>query len=186
MKLLSFPHAAYKVTKSNAVLFNAVPSSSPITLTGSAPTIPYRCRVKVLASGTHADCSGSVIVGSDTLSFTTSGQTKICTTNITASTLPIVSYTGIDCLVLIECLDTGGQEIKTETATSIQIRYEPTTKNYQGPDGQWTQSQSYAMVVDSTISVGSVIRYNTIDYQVKQVEAFSWLDGTEIYRILYF
>jgi hypothetical protein len=57
---------------------------------------------------------------------------------------------------------------------------------YQNAVGAWTQSQAYAMVVGSTIGLNSTIRYNSTDYTTKQVEAFNWLDGTELYRILYF
>jgi hypothetical protein len=47
-------------------------------------------------------------------------------------------------------------------------------------------SAAYAMIVNSTVNIGDIIRYNSIDYLVKQIEVYNWLDGTEIYRVLYF
>ncbi len=184
MDLLSFPHSASLVTKANKELYDAVPASSPITLTGTAPATSFRCRATVTSTAGHTDCAGSLTIGTETLTFSASGQKK--TTTVSLSSLPVVSYVGLDCQITIECITVSGADIQTETLTSVQIRYEPTSKMFMSPEGSWTQSSSYAMIVNSTVNVGSTIRYNSTDYTVKQVEAFPWIDGTEVYRILYF
>jgi phage gp37-like protein len=83
-------------------------------------------------------------------------------------------------------IDTGGADVMTETLTALKIRFEPTSKTYMNTIGAWTQSQAYAMVINSTIKINDVIRYNSTDYPVKQIEAFNLLNGNELYRILYF
>jgi len=83
-------------------------------------------------------------------------------------------------------IDTGGADVVAETLTAIKIRFEPTSKMYMNASGAWTQSQAYCMVVNSTIKISDAIRYNSTNYPVKQIEALNWLDGTELYRILYF
>lgn len=183
MKLLSFPHDAYLVTYDNHILYSGTPTASPITLTGSAPSTAFRCRVKITSVTGHTDCVGSITIGSETIDFTAAG-TK--TTTVSISALPTVTYSGLDCHILIEAISTGGQVIRDETETAIKIRFEPTSKAFQDAQGAWTQSQAYAMVVNNTITHDDIIRYNSVDYKVKQIEAFNWLDGTEIYRILYF
>ena len=184
MDLLNFPHSAYLVTSATKELYDAVPASSPITLTGTAPTGQFKCRCKVSASGTHNDMVGHLYINAEDLNFTSGVTTKQSTTLLTS--IPLVTYSGLDCSVLIECLDSGGAPIMAETLTAIKIRFEPTSKMYMSTAGAWTQSQAYAMVVNSTIGINSKIRYSSIDYTVKQVEALNWLDGTELYRILYF
>ena len=183
MKLLSFPHSASLITKSNHVLYDGL-SAATLTLTGTPPTVAFRCRITLSSVAGHTDCAGSVTVGSETPFTFLAAGTKQTTVNLTA--LPVITTTVLDCHIKIEAIDGGGQDIKDETLTSIMIRFEPTSKMYQNSAGAWTQSQAYAMVVGSTIGLNSIIRYNSIDYTTRQIEAFNWLDGTELYRILYF
>jgi len=42
------------------------------------------------------------------------------------------------------------------------------------------------MVQNSTIDLSDKIRINSTDYSPKRIEPQYWLDGTEMYRIVYF
>lgn len=182
MRLLDFPHSASLVSTKPHVLYDGL-SAPSLTLTGSLPAVPFRCKVTIRTKPDHSDVAGSVTIGSETLTFTAAG-TKTTTTIL--STLPAVTTSGLDCNVLITAIDTSGQPIMDETLTTLKIRFEPTSKMYQNVAGEWTQSTAYCMVVSTTPGINSVIRYNSTDYVTRQVEAFNWLDGTEVYRILYF
>ena len=182
MKLLSFPHDAYLVTKAAVSLFDGTLTASPTI--GSWPTgITGRCKVIISSVTGHTDCVGSITIGSETLTFTQAG-TKQTTANLTAK--PTVTSSGLDCHCHITVIDSGGADVMAETLTALKIRFEPTSKMFMNTTGTWTQSQAYAMVVNSTIKINDIIRYNSTDYPVKQIEAFNWLDGNELYRILYF
>ena len=186
MKLLQFQEDAYIVTTTNHEIYEGIPTSSPISSSaiGSPPTVAYRCRVKVTASGTHTDCAGNLTIGSDTLTFSATGQIKICTTIITASTKPAISFTGLDCNILIECLDVGGAEIKTETATATKIQFENTSSGFYNSEGKWTvYSGSYAMCKDAA-TVGSILRYNSLDHTIEKVDVERYFNKI-IYYIFY-
>lgn len=182
MDLLSFPHSAYSVAKAPVSLFDGTLTASPTISTWPAG-ITGRCKVTISSAVGHTDCVGSMTIGSETLTFAQAG-TKQTTVNLT--TKPTVTSSGLDCHCHITVIDTGGVDVMAETLTAIKIRFEPTSKMYMSPSGNWTQSQAYAMVVNSTIGVGYTIRYNSTDYPVKQIEALNLLDGNELYRILYF
>lgn len=182
MKLLSFPHTAYLVEKSNHVLYDGL-AAATLTLAGSLPAVAFRVAVTLSSVTGHTDVAGSVVVGSETLTFTAAGKK---TTTTALSALPVVTTSSLDCNILIEAITTGGAPVLAETLTTLKIRFEPTTKAFVNAVGTWTQSYAYCMVVNSTIQIGDVIRYNSVDYPVRQIEAFNWLDGTEVYRILYF
>ena len=186
MKLLSFPHDAYLVTKTAVSLFDGTLTASPTI--GSWPTgITGRCKVIISSVTGHTDCVGSITIGSETLTFPaglTPPITKQTTVSLTAK--PTVSSTGLDCHCHITVIDTGGADVMVETLTALKIRFEPTSKMFMNTTGSWTQSQAYAMVVNSTIKINDIIRYNSTSYPVRQIEAFNWLNGNELYRILYF
>ena len=178
---------AYIVTESIVELYDAVPSASPITLTGTPPTVNYRCRVTVTSTTGHTDCSGSVTIGSNpALDFSASGQKKVTTTTITASTKPTITYANLDCQITIECLDVGGSPIYAETTTAIKVRHEPELVTVRNPEGNWTTYNGYVMVTNSTIDLSDKIRINSTDYSPKRIEPQYWHDGTETYRIVYF
>ena len=182
MKLLSFPHDAYLVTKAAVSLFDGTLTASPTI--GSWPTgITGRCKVIISSVTGHTDCVGSITIGSETLTFTQAG-TKQTTANLTAK--PTVTSSGLDCHCHITVIDSGGADVMAETLTALKIRFEPTSKMFMNTTGTWTQSQAYAMVVNSTIKINDIIRYNSTSYPVRQIEAFNWLNGNELYRILYF
>lgn len=182
MRLLDFPHTAYKVAVSSHVLFTGA-SASSISLTGTKPTVSFRCQVRLYSATDHTDCVGSVVVNAETLTFTQASK-KVTSTLLTA--LPTVTSSNLDCMVEIIAIDAAGNIIIDESNTAIKIRFEPTTRAYINKEGQWIQSSAYCMVVDPTILPDSTIIYNGVRYIINEVEALPWLDGTELYRILYF
>ncbi len=188
MDLLNFPRSAYIVEHSIKELYDGVPTASPISSSaiGTPPTVAYRCRVTVTSVTGHANCTGSVTIAGEAMDFATSGQKKTYTTTITASNKPVISYSGLNCSILIECLDVAGQEILTETTTAIAVKYEPELVTLREPTGAFTTYNGYFMMVNSTVDLGSVIRFNSIDYNPKRIEPLCWIDGTEVYRIVYF
>lgn len=184
MDLLNFPHSATWKTKSDKELYDGAPSTSPITLTGTIPSSSFRCLVILSSATGHTDTVGHIYINSEDLNF--SGGVLRKTSTILLTSTPAITYSGLDCNIQIICVDANGQPITTDTSTAIKIRFEPTSKAFQDNKGLWTQSSAYAMVVNSSISIGDMITYNSTDYFVKQIEAFPWIDGNEVYRILYF
>ena len=163
--------SAYLVAKATKTLYNAVPASSPIssTLISTPPTVAYRCKVTLAASTTHTDCAGSITIGSDTLTFS-AAATKICTTTITANTKPAISYSSLDCNILIECLDVGGQPIQGETLTAINIRLEPRQSSVPQANGTFIKVTDTAIYSETALVVGDIIRVNSTDYSIKQAD----------------
>jgi hypothetical protein len=184
--IFSAPSTAYVVEKAVLELYDGVPSASPLTISATPPTVAYRCRVTVTSATGHTDCAGSITIAGEAITFATSGQKKIGTVTIAANTKPTITYSGLDCNILIECLDVAGQEIKVETTTAIKVRCEPEMVTIRNPDGSFTIYNGYFMTRDATTDLGSIIRYNSTDYTLKRIEPLSWVDGTESYRILYF
>ncbi len=179
MKILQFPDDAFIVTTAKHELYDAVPSVSPIVLTGAAPTGQFKCRVKVSISGAHSDLVGHVYINSEDLNFTAGVTTKQSTTLLTS--IPTVSYSGLDCNILIECVDSGGADIKSETATATKIQFENTSSGFFNASGVWTvYSGSYAMCKD-VAAIGDVIRYGSIDMPIKKVDVEKWFS-----KILYY
>lgn len=179
--LLDFPTSAYIVASSITELYDD-DSAATLTLTDTAPTVNYRLRITL--SGT--DCAGTVTIdGTETLTFTAAGK-KVTTTTLTANSLPTVTTSGLNCNILIECLDVGGSPIYSETTTAIKVRHEPELVTIREPSGNFTTYNGYVMVRNSTITLGDKIRINSTDYHAKRIEPQSWLDGTEVYRIVYF
>lgn len=185
-----YTNSSYLVTKSTKELYDAVPASSPISssLIATPPTVAYRCRVTLSVSTTHTDCAGSVTVGSDTLTFT-GAATKICTTQITANTKPVVSFANLDCNISIDCLDIGGQPIGSETLTSIYVSWNDTSKNVPDPAGGWTViSETSANTENSSIVAGSILRKTSTgtDFKVKSLKIIKNHLGLEVKRKLIF
>ena len=186
MDLLVFPHPAHIVEEATIELYDGVPSASPLTISATPPTINYRCQVTATSATGHADCAGSVTIAGEAMPFTFSGQKKVYTTTISANTKPTVTYSGLDCNLLIECIDVGGSPIEAETTTAIKVSYWPELVTLREPNGSFTTYNGYFMTKDSTTTLKSVIRYNSTDHNLKRIEPFPWLDGTELYRVLYF
>jgi hypothetical protein len=178
MKLTQFPEDAYILSYANHVLYDGTPSSSPITLTGAAPTTVFRCKVTISVATGHSDCTGSIAIGSETLTFV-SASTKQTTVNLSA--LPVVTYANLDCHIKIETIDSGGAPIIDETATATKIQYESTTSGFWNAQGQWTVfSGSYAMCKDAA-TVADKLRYNGSDMPIVKVDTEKWFS-----RILYY
>lgn len=182
MRLLQFPHTAQKVTEVVHVLYDGV-SSSPLTLTGTLPTVPFRVQIRLYTATSKTDCVGSVVVGSETLAFTQASK-KLTSTLLTA--LPTVTTSSLNCMIELIAIDSGGKILEDEVVSSFQMRYEPTTNSFENSDGEWITSSAYAMTTDSTVGLDTTVRYLGVDYEVAKVEAFPWLDGNELYRIVYF
>ena len=150
---------AYLVTKAAVSLFDGTLTASPTI--GSWPSgVTGRCKVTISSVAGHIDCTGTITIGSETLTFTQAG-TKQTTINLTAK--PTVTSSGLDCHCHITVIDVGGADVVAETLTAIKIRFEPTSKMYMNTVGAWTQSQAYCMVVNSTIKINDIIRFNLLN-----------------------
>jgi len=184
-------NSSYLVTKSVHELYDAVPSASPISSSAisTPPTVAYRCRVTVTSTTGHTDCTGWITIDGEALGYTATGQKKICATSISASTKPTLTYTGLDCQITIECIDTGGAPIYSETETAIDVSWNDTQKWVPSPEGGWTAITATTAETDnSTIDVGDILRKTSAgaDYQVKAVRPVKNLLGLEIKRRLTF
>ncbi len=173
---------AYQVTTAPKKLYDAVPASSPITLVGSAPSTAFKCEVTVSASGSHTDCVGRVTIGSENFDFLAAG-TKRSTVNLSA--LPIVTYANLDCKITIECIDSGGAPIQTETLTAILTLIEPHTSGIMNAQGIWTSINDTQIFSDTELAINDIVRKGTKDYRIKKVDENDMLgDEVEYYTYL--
>lgn len=169
--------SGYRVNSSNWELYDGVPTSSPIALTCAAPAISFRCTVKVTSVTGHTDCAGSITVGTETLTFTANNQKKI--TTVLLSSLPTVTYSGLDCNIMIEAIDSGGAPITEETETPIDCRFQDSQKSFRDASGSWSTSQAVAYVNDSGCDIGGIFSHGGYDYQIAQVSVMAGLSGSE-------
>jgi hypothetical protein len=183
MKLLSFPHDAYLVTKAAVSLFDGTLTASPTI--GSWPTgITGRCKVTISSVAGHTDVAGTITIGSETLTFSQAG-TKQTTANLTAK--PTITSSGLDCHCHITVIDVGGADVIAETLTALKIKYEYVASGFYQPTGVWTSySGSYALTKSRLPNKNDIIRYNGDDLVITKIEPFFLLNGNELYRILYF
>ena len=177
MDLLVFPHSAYIVEEATIELYDGVPSASPLTISATPPTINYRCQVTAPAATGHADCAGSVTIAGEAMPFTFSGQKKVYTTTISANTKPTVTYSGLDCNLLIECIDGGGAPIEVETLTSIYVQLEPHQTAIPQDNGTWSRVTDTSINTESEVFVNDIIRVNSTDYRLKKVDPIYDLGG---------
>ncbi len=176
MKILSFPDAAYIVTNANQILYNAS-SAATLTLTGSLPSVAFRCSVRLYAATGKTDCAGRVTVGAENLDFLAAGK-KTTTTLLTA--LPTITTTNLNCMIEILAIDSGGSPIEIETATATKIQFENTSSGFFTPEGVWkVYSGSYALCKDAAV-VNDVLRYGS-DMPIKKVDVEKWFS-----KILYY
>lgn len=103
------------------------------------------------------DMAGSLVVGADTLTFTIASK-KTSTSALTS--VPTVNNTGLDCNVLIECIDTGGAPIYTTTETDLPCKIEVKSKSIPSPEGGWTSVASTQMQARGYFDVGDVIKFD--------------------------
>ena len=178
MKLTQFPEDAYILTYANHVLYDGIPTVSPIVLAGTAPTTVFKCVVTISSVPDHTDCTGRITIGSENLDFLAAG-TKRSTVDL--SVLPIVSYLNLNCRVRIEAVNSGGAPIIDETATATKIQHESTTSGFYNAQGQWTvYSGSYAMCKDPATTADK-LRYNGVDLPITKVDTEKWFS-----KILYY
>ncbi|MFA5376603.1 MAG: hypothetical protein WC455_12725 [Dehalococcoidia bacterium] len=186
---MPFPHAkltdpAHLVTKATKELFDAVPTASPIALTGTAPSVAFKCRCKVSASGTHTDLVGHVYINAEDLNFTSGVTTKQSTTLLTS--IPVVTYSGLDCSILIECLDSGGAPIQAETLTPIDIKFHDEQEYYSQAIGGFVKRPAQCVTDETASCINDVIRYNGTDYPIKAIHPKRDRLGIERRRVLQF
>jgi hypothetical protein len=173
---------AYRVDQANWKLFTGLSSLLP-TLNGDGlPSVPFRCAVTLSSVTGHADCAGSITIGSEILTFTAAGK-KTTTTFLPA--LPVISPAGLDCNILVEAMNSGGAPILKETTTAIKCRFMKSQKAFVDAAGAWTLSQAIADTTDSNCSIGDMFRFDGVDYIIGQISCFVGPTGTEIFRRLF-
>jgi hypothetical protein len=171
----------YRVTQENWTLYDGVPTSSPLTL-AIAPTVSFRCRVAISVVTGHADVTGTLTVGTETLTFNSAG-TK--TTTVSLSAKPVVTYTNLDCHILIEAISPSGANLQQETQILIDCRFNNTQKTFQNSLGIWNTTSAIAYTNDSDISIGDTFSHGNYDYQIAQISSHNDLSNTEIFRKLW-
>jgi hypothetical protein len=103
------------------------------------------------------DMAGSLVLGADTLTFTIASK-KTSTSTLTS--LPTVTNSGLDCNVLIECIDAGGAPIYTTTETDLPCKIEIKSKSIPAPTGGWTSIASTQLQARGHFDVGDMIKFN--------------------------
>jgi len=171
----------YRVNKGTWELYNDT-SAATLTLTGTLPTVPFRCKVTISSVTGHADVTGHVFINAADLNFLAAG-TKTSTILLTA--LPTVPITGLDCNILIEAIDSGGAPISQDTQTEIDCRFQDTQKSFQNAQGEWSTSAAIAYTNDSSCIIGKLFSYGGYDYQIAQVSAHGDRNGAEVFRKLW-
>lgn len=182
-----FPHAklcdqAYLVTKAAHSLYNAA-SAATLTLTGTLPSVTFRCSVRLYTAAGKTDCTGSVVVGSETLAFAGSGK-KTTTTLLTA--LPVVTTSNLNCMIEIIALNSGGAEIQSETLTAIDIKFRDEAEYYSQAIGGFVKRPAQCVTDETTSQINDVIRYSGTDYPIKAIHTKRDRLGIERRRILQF
>lgn len=165
--------SAYRVTRTNHKLYDNT-TAATLTLTGSLPSVPFRVAVTLSSVTGHADCAGSVVVGSETLTFASAGK-KTTTTTLTA--LPVITTSGLDCNILVEAITSAGAPILAETLTAIAVRLAAKTSGFYNSAGVWTKTD-YLIHCKTAMDVGDVVRYGSTDYVIMARKEAVDLDGT--------
>ena len=173
--------SGYRVERGTHELFDGVPTVSPLTL-HAAPTTSFRCKVTISAVTGHTDCAGSIVIGTETLTFI---QATTKQTTVLLSSLPVTTYTNLDCNILITAIDSGGAPISSDTQTALDCRFQDTQKSFRLPSGEFSQSQAIAYTNDSRCVIGTLFSYGGYDYSIAQVSVMTGLDGSEEGRKLY-
>ena len=156
---------AYKVTKAAVSLFDGTLTAPPTI--GSWPTgVTGRCKVTLSSVSGHADCAGTITIGSETLTFT-QASTKITTVNLSAK--PTVSSSGLDCHCHITVIDAGGADVVTETLTAINTRIESYQSGFYNSQGVWTKTDSM-IISDTSLSIGDTVRKGSQNYIIRKAD----------------
>lgn len=176
-------HTCYLVAKSTAKLYDAV-GSGALTLSGAWPAgLTGRVAITVTSVAGHTDVAGSIAVGSESKAFSASGQRLTYTTYLTA--LPAIVASGLDCHILVEVLTTSGQPYYAETLTTVTCRWTSTQKSFRNSIGEWETSDAEVLTTSTLPNATDVLRYESVDYVVRQVNPYSKLSGREFLRRLY-
>jgi hypothetical protein len=184
--VISLIDDALKIVRANHVLYSGLSGSgAALVPTGALPAVPFRCEVTVSSTTGHADCAGSVTVGSETLAFAAAGKKK-STVNLTA--LPTITPSGLDCNILVEAISPGGAVLQQETSTAIKIRMKSKSKSIPSPAGGWESiRESYALSrASDAVAKGDIIRYGGQDYIVSAIEPMRGFASSELIRKLIF
>ncbi len=177
-------HSCYKVTRSPWQLFQGN-ASATLTLTGSAPTVPFRIEASVLSISGHTDCAGKVLDGGVALApdFAASGQKRTGVNSHT--TLPVVTTQGLDCQVTINAIDQQGAPIYQESVSAaIRCRWLAKQKSFQDSEGLWQISAAEVLTQDTSLNANDTVRYGGADYVVGMVDPKAKLSGVEFLRRL--
>lgn len=159
-------HTCHLVTKAVAKLYDAVGSGS-LTLTGTWPTgLTGRVAITVTSEEGHMDCVGSIAVGSESKTFSTSGQRLTYTTYLTA--LPAIVASGLDCHILVEVLTTPGQPYYDETLADVKCMWSASQKSFKNSLGNFAVSDAIVLT-QSAIDATDILRYDGVDYSVESV-----------------
>ena len=176
-------NTCYLVAKASYVLFSGQ-SATSLALTKIWPaSFAGRVAVTVRSATGHTDCAGSVTVGSEAKTFSTSGQRLTYTTFLSA--LPVISTSGLDCNILVEVITTSGQPYYEETLTSITCRWTATQKSFRNSIGEWETSDAEVLTTSTACDATDTLRYEGLDYVIRQVNPYSKLSGREFLRKLY-
>ena len=156
---------AYLVTKAAASLFDGTLTASPTI--GAWPTgITGRCKVIISSVTGHTDCTGTITIGSETLTFVQAG-TKQTTISLTAK--PTVTSSGLDCHCHITVIDVGGADVVAETLTAINTRIEAYNSGFYNSQGVWTKTNS--LILSTTeLQIGDIVRKGTKNYRIQNAE----------------
>jgi len=173
---------AYKVTKGPVTLYIGL-SSGSLTLTGTWPANGSRLAIVASAITGHTNCGselvpGTVTINGTAISFKQAGR-KTSTATLTA--LPTIVTANLDCNLVITVLDSGLSPIQTETSTAINTRIEPHQSGYIDASGTWTTINDTQIFSDTSLVVNDVVRKNTRDYTIKQVDDNPDLGGEVAY-----
>jgi len=169
---------AYKVTKGPVTLYSGL-SSGSLTLTGTWPANGSKLAIVASAITGHVDCVGTVTInGSEVITFTQAGR-KTSTVSLTSK--PTIVTTNLDCNLVITVLDSGLAPIQSETQTAINTRIEPHQSGHVDASGTWTTINDTQIFSDTSLVVNDVVRKNTRDYTIKQVDENLDLGGEVAY-----
>lgn len=150
----------------------------------SSPPVSFRCAVTLSSVLGHTDCTGTVTIGGETLTFVGAGKK---TTSTLLTSLPVITTTGLDCNILITCIDSAGKDIQTETDNTMAVDWEDATTYFPGAMGGFERSDSNCETDDFTAKFGDQLTHNGIKYTIKNIKTGErTLSGTNLTRILQF
>ena len=155
-------------------------SAAALSLTKGAPPVSFKCKITLSASGVHTDCTGTVTVNAEVITFT-QAATKVTTTTLTV--LPTITTANIDCNVKITCIDSGSADIYEATYADFFCRWEDVNVLFMNNSGAWTQSNA-KVVCKEAYAVGEYLSKDgtTTEYPIKQAVVVTDLDAAEQFR----